>query len=67
MTFLPLDAMGTYERTVNVAVPNNSCFHPDVIGNRYLLFGTDASASQGEANEQNNLFLFWSQSWLLIF
>ncbi|MBD2169240.1 DUF4114 domain-containing protein [Calothrix membranacea FACHB-236] len=47
----PLAAGASYTATQNVAIPTQTA-----TGNRYLLFVADGSKSQGETNENNNVY-----------
>ncbi|MCA2657680.1 MAG: carboxypeptidase regulatory-like domain-containing protein, partial [Microcystis sp. M049S2] len=49
-SFTPLAAGATYSRTLNVTLPSTAT------GDRYLLFKTDNYNSQGETNENNNVY-----------
>ena len=47
---VPLASSGVYTQTLDITIPNNLG-----IGNKYLLFVTDANDAQGETNNSNNV------------
>ncbi|GAB1542484.1 hypothetical protein NUACC21_51580 [Scytonema sp. NUACC21] len=49
-TYLPLTGNSSYTQTQNVTIPNSLG-----IGDKYLLFVTDANDAQGETNNNNNI------------